>query len=378
MNAKITAIETVPVSVPVETSYETSLSIATGGEESYDHVLVRVKTDGGATGVGEVAPLPTWPHGLTQSAVVDLIEDRLAPLIEGEPIHRIPRLVDRAERALSGEPFPLCGVDVALYDALGKLRSLPVYDLLGGAPDGKPTIDLHYSIGIRPPEEVRELVTQEREEGFTAFKIKVGGPNFEAEQEAVAAVADAVPDARIRIDANQGWSAAEAVRRVPLLDDAADGLILVEQPIPYDDISGLRRVREATGVPVLADEACFSPVDVADLAERRACDVINIKLAKTGGLTRACDVATVASAHGLPCFMGTMLELGVGTAANAHFAASSPAISYPSGALNIHATSTLVEDSEAWSTFGDRFTVPNDPGLGVTLDDAAVERYRID
>jgi o-succinylbenzoate synthase len=378
MSARVTAVETVPVSVPTETAYETSLSIAAGEAESYDHVLVRVETDAGVTGLGEVAPLPTWPHGLTQSAVVDLIADRLAPRLEGESLDRIPRLVDRAERALSDEPFPLCGVDVALYDALGKTRDLPVYDLLGGAPDGEATIDLHYSIGIRPPAEVRDLAVEARDDGFTAFKVKVGGPDFPAEREAIAAIADAVPDARIRVDANQGWSAAEAVRRVPLLDADADGLVLVEQPVPSDDIAGLRRVREATGVPVLADEACFSPADVATLAARDACDLVNIKLAKTGGLTRARDVATVADAHGLPCFMGSMLELGVGTAANAHFAASSPAVSYPTGVLNVHAASTLIDAPEAWSPAGDRFTVPDAPGLGVTLDDAAIERYRTD
>lgn len=378
MTATVTAVETVPVSVPVGTSYETSLSVATGGQGSYDHVLVRVETDAGVEGVGEVAPLSTWPHGLTQSAVVDLIEDRLAPLVEGEPLHRVPRIVDRAERTLSGEPFPLYGVDVALYDALGKVRGLPVYDLLGGAPGGEPTIDLHYSIGIRPPAEVRDLAAEAREAGFTAFKVKVGGPDFAAEREAVAAIVDAVPDARIRVDANQGWSAAEAVNRVPLLDDAADGLVLVEQPVPYDDVAGLRRVREATGVPVLADEACFSPADVGALAERDACDVVNIKLAKTGGLTRALDVATVASAHGLPCFMGTMVELGIGMAASVHFAAASPAVTYPTGALNVHAESTLIGEPESWSPSGDSFTVPNEPGLGVIVDDAAVERYRVD
>jgi len=378
MTATVTTVETVLLSVPKQISYETSLSVATGGEGSYDHVLVRVETDAGVEGVGEVAPLSTWPHGLTQSAVVDLIDGTLAPLIEGEPIHRVPRLVDRAERNLSGEPFPLCGVDVALYDALGKIRGLPVYELLGGAPGGDPTVELHYSIGIRPPDEVRELALKGRDKGFTAFKVKVGGPDFEAEREAVAAISDTISDARIRVDANQGWSVAEAVNRVPRLDDAADGLVLVEQPVPYDDVAGLRRVREATGVPVLADEACFSPADVANLAERDACDVVNIKLAKAGGLARARDIATVATAHGLPCFMGTMVELGVGSAANAHFAASSPAITYPSGALNVHAESTLVKEWEAWTPSGDRFTVPSDPGLGVTVDEDAVERYRID
>jgi L-alanine-DL-glutamate epimerase-like enolase superfamily enzyme len=378
MSARVTAVETIPVSVPAEESYETSLSVDTGGQGAYDHVVVRIETDTGVTGVGEIAPSSTWPHGLTQSAVLNLVADRIAPIVEGEPLHHIPRLVAEAERALSGEPFPLYGVDVALHDALGKLRDQPLYDLLGGAPGGEPTVDLHYSIGIRPPDEVRERAAEAATEGFSAFKLKVGGPDFAAQRAAVAAIAEAVPDARIRVDANQGWSAAEAVTAVPKLDDAAGGLVLVEQPVPYDDIAGLRRVREATGVPVLADEACFSPRDVASLADQGACDVVNIKLAKTGGLVRGQDVATVASAHGLPCFMGSMLELGIGTAANAHFAAASSAVQYPTGVLNVHAASTLVEEWSAWEPDGDSFTVPDSPGLGVTLDEDAIERYRVD
>lgn len=374
--ARVTAVETIPVSVPTETSYETSLSVATGGQGAYDHVIVRVETDAGVTGVGEVAPEPAWPHGLTQAAVVDLIDDRLAPLVVGEPLHRLPRVVDQAERALAGEPFPLCGIDVACHDALGKLRGQPVYELLGGPAGGEPTVDLHYSIGIQSPDEVRTLATEAGDAGYTAFKVKVGGPDFDAEREAVATIVDAVPDARIRIDANQGWAAAEAVTRIGALDEAADGLVLVEQPVPAADVAGLRRVREATGVPVMADESCFSPTDVASLARQRACDVVNIKLGKTGGLVRAKDVATVADAHGLPCFMGSMLELGVGTAANVHFAAAAPQISYPSGVLNVHAESTLVD--AVWSPDGDQFTVPDAPGLGVALDETALERYRVD
>jgi L-alanine-DL-glutamate epimerase-like enolase superfamily enzyme len=377
-DAVVTAVEAVPVSVPVETAYETSLSVDSGGEETYDHVVVRVETDAGVTGVGEVAPTPYWPHGLTQSACAALVEETLAPAVEGRPLHRIRRHVDRMERELAGEPFPLYGVDVALHDALGRLRGLPAYELLGGPVDGDPTIDLHYSIGIKAPDEVAAEADAAAEEGFTAFKLKVGGPDFAAERAAVAALAERVPDAAIRVDANQGWTPPEATRRIPDLDAAAGGLVLVEQPVAHDDLDGLARVSSAVDVPILADEACFSPRDVASLARRDACDAVNVKLAKTGGLVRARDVATVASAHGLPCFVGSMLELGVGAAANAAFAAASPAVAYPTGTLNVHAEHALVADRERWEPDGPRFRLPDAPGLGVSLDESALARYRVD
>lgn len=378
MTATVTGVEAIPVSVPVESAYETSLSVATGGQDSYDHVLVRVDTDEGVVGYGETAPLPSWPRGLTRPAVVDLVEGTLAPAAVGRSLDRIPRLVERLRTLLSGEPFPLCGLDVALWDALGRARGLPVYDLLGGPADDEPTVDLHYSIGIKDAGEVAAEAAEAADAGFSAFKIKVGGPEPEAERAAVAAVADAVEGARVRVDANQGWTPPQAVRRIRALDDAAGGLVLVEQPVDHDDVEGLARVRDAVAPPVLADEACFSPRDVVALSRAGACDIVNIKLAKTGGLTGARDVATVADAHGLPCFMGTMLELGVGSAANAHFAAACPAITYPSGALNVHAADTLVADWERWTPDGDRFVLPDDPGLGVTVDEAALAEFRVD
>lgn len=375
---KVTGVEAIPVSVPAETAYETSLSLATPGEQTYDHVIVRLQTDDGVTGLGEVAPMASWPHGLSQSAVRALIEETLAPVIEGRRLDRIPRIVEDCSRALSGEPFPLCGVDVALWDALGKSRKLPVYELLGGPTGGDPSIDLHYSVGIKSPDEVRADATRAAERGFSAFKVKVGNPDFAAERDAIAAVVAAVPDARIRIDANQGWSAPEALRKIPALDDAAGGLVLVEQPVDYDDVEGLARIRESVGPPILADEACFGPRDVAALARAGACDIVNIKLAKTGGLARARDVATVADAHGMTCFMGSMLELGVGAAASAHFAAACPTVTYPSGILNVHAESTLVAEHERWAPDDETFTLPDTPGLGVTLDADALAEYRTD
>ncbi|WP_256301725.1 mandelate racemase/muconate lactonizing enzyme family protein [Haloarchaeobius salinus] len=375
---KVTAVKTIPVSVPAETAYKTSLSLASEAEHKFEHVLVQIETDAGVTGLGESAPLSSWPHGLSQGAVNSLIEETLAPVVEGRRLENIPRIIDDCWQALPGEPFPLCGIDMALWDALGKARDLPVYDLLGGPANERPSIDLHYTIGIKEPRKVRSDVKKATDAGYSAIKIKVGGPDFAIEREAITAIAEAAPDTRIRIDANQGWTVPEALRRIPILDDAAGGLVLVEQPIDYDNIAGMARLRGSVSPPILADEACFGPRSVATLARADACDIVNVKLGKAGGFSRASDVATVADAHGLPCFMGGMLELGVGAAANAHFAASCPNITYPTGALHVHATDTLVQEQAQWTPETGTFTVPDTAGLGVTLDRDAVAQYRVD
>lgn len=375
----VTDVTAIPVSVPVGKKYETSLSSAPGQQsETHDHVVVRLKTNTGTTGYGEVAPMAAWPHGLTQSACADLINDTLAPTVEGRRVNRIARIIDDLEAQLSGEPFPVYGIDIALHDALGKSLDRPVYELLGGPKNPEQEFPLHYSIGIKESDEMAADATGAAENGFHAFKVKVGGSDHEAERSGIEAIAQAVPNARIRIDANQGWAPEEAIRKIRELDEAANGLELVEQPVEYDAPDGLRRVREAVAPPILADESAFSPRDVADLATRGAADIINIKLAKTGGLHRAKDVATVADAHGLTCFIGSMVELGIGAAANAHLTVSTPQITYPTGVMNQYAEDTLITEKERWKASGPTFTVPDAPGLGITPDREAIERLRID
>ncbi|MFB6301117.1 MAG: mandelate racemase/muconate lactonizing enzyme family protein [Halobacteriales archaeon] len=373
----IERVEVVPVSVPVETAYETSLTAGDNGDRAYDHLVVRLHTDGDVIGIGEIAPTPYWPHGLNQTACRAIIEETLAPVLEGRSIDHIARIIEDLEQAIAGEPFPLYGIDMALHDALGKRDGRPVYDLLGGPIEDR-TFELHYSIGIMDTETTREEAEYAAENGFEAFKIKVGGPDPAAEQDSLAAIREAVPEARIRVDANQGWTADEAIRMVPKFEAADDGLVLVEQPVPYDDIAGLKRVKEAVDPLILADESCFSPSDAAEIARRDAADILNIKLAKTGGMYRGRGLAQVADAHGLTCFMGSMVELGIGTAANAHFRVATPEITYPTGVLNLHAEASLVADDGPWQPAGGTFTVPDDPGLGIELDETAIETYRTD
>lgn len=374
----VTDVTAIPVSVPVEEAYETSLSSAPGDDPTTnDHLVVEVETDAGVTGVGEIAPHAAWPHGLTQDACTRIVNETLAPTVVGRDVARIPRIIEALETQLSGEPFPVYGIDLALHDALGKLRDRPVYDLLGGPKNDAREIDLHYSIGLKDAEAMAADAARAAEDGFDAFKVKVGR-DHDVEREGLAAIADAVPGAKIRVDANQGWKPAEAARKIRELDAAAGGLVLVEQPVEYDTDAGLRRVREAVDPPILADEAAFSPRDVARLARADAADIVNIKLGKTGGLYRGTDVATVADAHGMTCFMGSMVELGVGTAANAHMTVGTPTITYPTGVLNSHAEHTLIENDDRWTPDGPTFTVPDEPGLGVQLDRSAIERYRVD
>lgn len=376
---KISNVTAIPVSVPISRSYETSLSKSSSREaENLERVIVRIETTSDIIGYGEVAPMAAWPHGLTQGACVDIINNRLSELLREEKIHRIPRIIEKLEKNLSGEPFVLYGIDAALHDILGQYHELPVYDLLGGAKNPERQFELHYAIGVKSSEKMAADAMQATEQGFSAIKVKVGSDDFQSELEGIQAISETVTDARIRIDANQGWKPEEAIWKIRELNEVADGLALVEQPVEYNDLQGLRRVREAVRPPILADESAFSPRDVVMIADNNAADIINIKLAKTGGLVRAKEVATVADAHGYTCFMGSMLELGIGAAANAHFTVSTPNVTYPTGIMNMYSDETLVKNRSEWAINGPFFTVPDRPGLGIKPDTEAIEEYRVD
>jgi len=376
---EVTSLEAIPVSVPKATALRTGGSDAsTSGSTSFDHVLVRAQTDGDVVGYGEVAPHPDWPNSGTQATVRSVIDSEFAPIVEGRDPAHVERIAAALDDAVASQPFAVAGVDAALYDALGKQLDRPTYELLGGPTASDRSLPLHYTVGIKPPEAVRAEVADAADSGFTAFKLKVGADERDADRRRLEAVREACPEARIRVDANGTWNAGEAVRAVRTLNDAADGIVFVEQPVPRDDTAGLRRVRGAVEPAVMADEGCYSPADVAALASADAVDAINVKPAKAGGLTGAKRVAAVAAAHGLPCYVGGMLELSVGAAAAAHFALASPERAYPTGLLNADADGSLLETPDRWRPDGPTFSVPDRPGMGVSVDPDALERYRTD
>lgn len=171
--------------------------------------------------------------------------------------------------------------------------------------------------------------------GARILKIKLGR-DAETDRRRLAAVLEAMPEARLRLDANQGWDAAEAIRIITRLEAEGLPVDLVEQPVPAADLAGMRAVREAVATPIMADESVWTAQDAARIIEAGAADLLNIKLAKTGGLRGALAIADAAAAAGLECMIGAMMEPRLSITAAAHLAAAHPAI-------------TMIDlDSPAW------------------------------
>ncbi|MDX1745840.1 MAG: mandelate racemase/muconate lactonizing enzyme family protein [Halobacteriales archaeon] len=367
----VASVEGIPVSVPGDTGLRRETA------DTFDHVLVRVETDRGTVGWGEVPCMPSWPSGLTQEASLALVAE-LAPVVEGRRLANLEAIVRDMERALARSPFPVAGIEVALHDALGRHYGVPVADLLGGFNRPDRTIDLHASIPPGSIEQVRATATEAAEAGFPGVKVKVGTGDHEADRRTIETVRDVLPTAEIRVDANGAWTVTEAVRALRDLTDVAGEIAYAEQPVAPGHPESLARLRRAVPAPIVADESCFSPTDVHALATAEAVDAVSIKLAKAGGLRRARDVAIVAEAAGIGGLVGGMLELGIGTAASAHFAAAAPNLQFSTGIFAHHAATALLGNDEVWTPRGPTFTVPDRPGLGIQVDSEALERYRTD
>ena len=166
---------------------------------------------------------------------------------------------------------------------------------------------------------------QARADGYRTLKIKLGR-DADEDRRRLAAVLEAVPDARLRLDANQGWGVDEAIGIIQGFE--ADGLPveLVEQPVDAADLTGLARVRAAVATPIMADEAVWTAEDARRIVDAQAADLLNIKLAKTGGLQEALALADVAQQAGVTCMVGAMMEPKISITAAAHLAAAHPAV----------------------------------------------------
>lgn len=364
----IEAIETTPVAVPMTTDF----NISGGGQERPTHVLVHLRTAGGITGLGEASPKPFFSAETAGSVVhaIDQIEQTLVGTDAGN-LRAVHRAMDDA---INGNPFAKTAVDIACHDALGKQLGVPVSQLLGGRV--REEIEVGQSVGIKSTEDaVSEAETYAHADGFGSIKVKVGDDPATA-AERTRAIADALDsETSLRVDANQGYTVDQAIPLFRRLEQELD-LLLVEQPVSRDDIDGMQAVTDALETPVLADESSFSPQDAYTVASRDAADILNIKIMKAGGLVPSRQIAATAAAAQLPVAVGSMVELGVGTAAGAQFAASVPNAVYPSDVKG----TTLFTDRilESPLDVSDGVTdVPTGPGLGVRLDEAKVEEYEV-
>lgn len=324
-----------------------------------ERVLVEVETDAGIVGLGEGAPAYEVT-GETQRSTAVVIEDVLGPLVLGEDPRDIERVRGQMWDLVNGAPAAHAAIEIALQDIRGKTADMPLYRLLGGHAE-TPTINAPKVLSIKSAEEMAADATAAVDDGYEQIKIKVGG-DPETDIERVRAIENAVPrSVSLKADANQGWG--DAKTALTALTEIGDTLDVIEQPVHEDNVSDLRVLRRRLDIPVMPDESVWNPSNARELIEQGVGDMYNIKLMKTGGISEALRLNTVAAADQRPTQLGSMVEGGVGTAAGVHFVLSRENVVW-NEMVGPFMTETGVTDLPVSLP---EITVDG-PGLGVTLD----------
>ena len=309
---KILDIQTGRISLPLARPFKTALRTV----ETLNDIVVKVVTDEGE-GYGEAPPTAVIT-GDTEGSILCAVRDYIRPALLGMDVMDLPAVMARLNGCLVHNTTPKAAVDMALYDLWARAQKQPLYRLLGGARERFRT-DL--TISVNPVGQMVEDSLDAVGQGFDILKIKVGKEG-EKDVERVCAIREAVgPNVKLRVDANQGWEAREAVRIIRAMEDKGLDLDLVEQPVPAADLDGLEFVTRSVSTPILADEAVFSERDAAEIIRRGAANLINIKLMKTGGIWGALEICRLAEENGVECMIGCMLESRLSVAAAAHLAA---------------------------------------------------------
>lgn len=370
---KITAIRTEAVRVGVDRRVG-EVQDKKGFRFTSHILLLRVETDAGIEGIGEVNGSPDW-SGETQLGARAVIEGHLAARLIGEDPRRVRHCMGKIARTFAN-PFAKAGIEMALFDILGKVLEAPLHAILGGAVRAA-ELPLRFPIMPVGPRESAEVATRIAAEGCETIKLKVGHDPLPFDLERVRLVREAVgPDMRITVDANGGWSVSDAIRASQRLEEY--GVAFVEQPVHRLDLAGLAEVRRRTRLPVMADESIFTPQDALRCLELRAADIISVYPGKNGGILGTMAIVAMAEAAGVHCAIGSNLEWDIASAAMAHVCVALPNIAVERYAADIigpvfHTDSALQTPLEckAW-----RLTVPTGPGLGVTLDEERLATFR--
>ncbi len=325
MGGRIVQVLTHIVEVPLISEWKISLY----STSTRRHAIVEVVTEDGVHGFGEASPSPAF-MGETADTIKVVVDRYLAPAVMGLCVNEFALLHDRMNRVIYSNSAAKSAVDIAAHDAWGKSLGIPVYDLIGGA--YRTEVPLTYVVGIKSNESAYEEALKYINQGYSVIKVKVGNEptrDIELVNLVRKAIADSKKGARVRLDANQGYDVATAVKVITELEQTGD-LESVEQPTVKGNIHGIGEIRNKVRTPIMIDETVFGPEDAIKAIKYGIADIINLKVCKVGGLYQAKKIAGMAEASGMSCVVGSNLELGIGIAASLHFVASTPVVNMAS------------------------------------------------
>lgn len=361
---KIESITFHHISMPLVAPFETSF----GRETERECIIVEVHSEG-LVGYGEcVASYTPGYNYETTGTAMHILKDFISPLILGKDTKDV---LDFQERMISirGHHLAKAGVEMALWDLIGKREGKPLRQLLGGV---REAVEVGVSVGIQAsPEKLVETVTGYVNSGYARVKIKIKPGRDVAD---AAAVRKAFPDIRLQVDANSAFSLDDAKSLQPL-DDL--NLLLIEQPLFEDDIWDHHKLQEMFKTPICLDESIVSPRHARYAIEMNACRIINIKAGRVGGLSQAISVHDLCRQNNMPVWCGGMLETNIGRASNLALA-SMPNFTLPGdvSASDRYYKRDITKEGFVLNA-DSTITVPTGPGLGVSIDEDALKSYTL-
>ena len=352
---KIINIKTKILKAPLKNPFITSLRRV----DALEDLVVIIECDDGSVGYGEGAATPVIT-GETLGSMIATIE-YIKPHLLGREIENFDTIIHLIHKLILKNTTAKSALEIALYDLKAKSLKLPLYRMLGGTQTTF-TTDITISMG-----EIDKMIADSQNAvtlGYDTLKIKIGD-NPSKDVERVVAIHDALDkNIKLRLDANQGWSAKESVELLHALEKQGIIAEFIEQPVAADDYDGLKYIKERVQTPLLADESIFSVKDAKRLLDMQAIDYINIKLAKTAGITQALELADLSKSYGVKCMIGCMLEGPISVAAGVHVASAKADIITM---LDLDAVSLLASHPVTTSIQFDESTITlsDEVGLGV-------------
>ena len=357
---RITKIEAIPYAPPLRNFFGSGVKLGFGELKNIQFGLVKIHTNQNIFGIGEISNVFS-PNGGEQCRKV---KDILQPILVGEDPRNIARIHNLMNNVLEGMEPAKAGVDIALYDIVGKALGIPVYQLLGGKV--RDHINLSYSIMFGEPDEMAELAKELVSDGFGTIKVKVG-QGIEKDEAVLKAIRMAVGNkVNIRIDANMSWKTInEALETLKKLEPFS--IELAEQPLADYDLEGMAYIRKHSKIPIMADESVWTPNSAMKVIEKKSADIISVYVSEAGGLFRASQIFSMCEAANIPNTIGSMPETGIGTAAQIHLGIAMSNLQYASDCCG-----SLYYDHDflkkPLKIIKGRAYPPQGPGLGIELD----------
>ncbi len=349
---QINTIKISTLKVPLNRTFKTAIR----STDYLEDLLITIETDQ-AVGYGS-APATTAITGDTIEGMQSVMQKIVVPNLLGmNPLDRLT-IQQTVFKRFAGNSGVKMAIDMALFDLAAKAAHMPLYQYLGGS---NHTLTTDVTISCGSIDETKKHVNQALNKGFKILKIKLGN----AIKEDVAtceALASYLPkDCIIRIDANQGWSLNETLYFLDELKKINLNIECIEQPVASTNLAGMNVITAKSQWPIMADESVFNVADAVKVLQTNSANLINIKLAKCGGIANAMKIKNIADAYHTECMIGCMMESPLGIAAAAHFAAATGITKIDLDPLDWVSTDLY----EQWLTFNNaKLEFSSRPGIG--------------